>query len=492
MTTSTLFRSLLQAGIQPQDAEELEKSYGTEPDFVDGLEQVATLLALKSAPGMLPPTGEPWKTIFTQMTADLGNNIDIDTAWRNAIAGLDQSVQFSVTAAVNVRQKQILDFEAQKGKKRVKTKDYLKGLKQLGYTFKLNECSDTIEINDIPITDAQAARIRSQMRDAGFHQSNEMEDAYFADAWMNRYHPVKNYLSSLNYDGKPHIQELTEYFTDTHSVFSVWFRKWLIGSVAKVFEGEQNPMLVMDGPQGIGKSEFVRWLCPLPRFYIEGAINVDDKDSDVRLINYWIWEVSEVGATTRRSDVEALKAFLTKRTVTVRKSYAKHDIRKPAMASFVGTVNNTSGILSDPTGSRRFLISHITRIDWSYTSLDKNQIWAEAVAAYLGHENWKLTQDESRKAAEINELYQVDDIVEGLVLKNFKIDPTNMTWWLPTTEIIGVLESPYSGGLKGNSKGNAMQLSSAMTHLGCQKMKRTNSNGQRVWGYCGIKDAKTP
>ena len=100
--------------------------------------------------------------------------------------------------------------------------------------------------------------------------------------------------------------------------------------------------LVLDGPQGIGKSFLVRWLCPKERYYIEGGINTEDKDSLIRLASKWIWEVGELQATTRKADREALKDFISRRDVTVRPAYGRYDIVKPALASFIVTINELS------------------------------------------------------------------------------------------------------------------------------------------------------
>ncbi|KPL70102.1 hypothetical protein ADN00_18845 [Ornatilinea apprima] len=492
MTTSTtmnLFKTLLNAGVAPTDAEELEKHFEGEPDFLDGLEQIAQIMALKELPGLVPPTGEPWRSIHENMSQDMANGEDADTAWRNAIAKFDPAVAIAITGALNLRMKVILDFEQQKGKKkRVKTIEYVKVLQhQLGYDFKLNECTDNIEVNGSPIHDHLAAQIRSQMRDLGFERSQVVEDAYVSLAFQQRYHPVRQYLTSLNYDGGNYIAELASFFKDKYGMFPIWLRKWMIGACAKVFEAEQNPMLVLDGRQGIGKSEFVKWLAkPLQDYFIEAPINTEDKDSDIRLFSYWIWEVSELGATTRRADYEALKAFLTKRKVTVRKPYGHYDINKPAMASFIGTVNNSSGILNDPTGSRRFHISHLEGINWDYTSIEPDLVWAEAMAAYLARESWQLTKDEEKRAQEINEEYEITDPVEDLIRKHFKIQVGNQTWWMPTADILSILEDPFAGGLKGNTRSNAMALAGAMKKIGLEKKKQRNSNGQPVWGYVGI------
>ena len=157
----------------------------------------------------------------------------------------------------------------------------------------------------------------------------------------------------------------------------------MIGAVARAYTGKQNAVLVLDGPQDIGKSQFARWLCPLPGLFKDGGINPDNKDDNLLAIRSFVWEVSELGATTRRADVEALKGFLSREQFTLRPAYAHFDVVKPGLASFVGTVNNSSGIFSDPTGSRRYWTTTVTSIDWTYTQhVTLSQVWAEAVAAY--------------------------------------------------------------------------------------------------------------
>lgn len=487
---SNFFTTLINAGVMLQDATVLE-TYQAEPDFLDGLEVISTWLALKQTPSQLPPSGQPWRDIYTYMFQEIQAGTDIDSAYSESLQSLPSDVQISVTKAVSVRMKAILDFESQKGnKKRFKTKDYLQQLKHLGYQFKLNELDDTIEVNGEPITDGMAATIRQQLRDAGMLRVNEAEDTYLAYAWKHKYHPVKEYLTSLAWDGQPHIENLALHFQDKYQMFPTWIRKWMIGAVAKVFEAEQNPMLVIDGKQGIGKSEFVKWLAkPMIGYFTEGPVNPDDKDCQIRVAKYWIWEVSELGATTRKSDYEALKAFLTTRKITARKPYGRHDMTKPALCSFVGTINNSSGIFSDPTGSRRFLVSHILSIDWDYTKLDPNQVWAEAMAAYLAGETWLLTKDQMTKSIEINEEYDVAEPMEGLIKKYFEIDPGQTTWWMSTTDILEILEDPMYGRLKGTTRGNAMAVAGAMTKMGLEKRKGANQRGQRVWGYVGIRTA---
>lgn len=373
----------------------------------------------------------------------------------------------------------------------VTTQDYIDALAYLGYTFRLNECGGILEINGKPHTDGLAAKIRSQMQDLGYVSTRRMEDAYYSHAYDERYHPVKDYLNSLVWDGKPHIATLAAHFEDIHapiadyagvehSVFHLWLKRWLIGAVAKVMEAAENIMLVLDSFQGGGKSSFARWLASgLPEYFLEESINPDDKDSYVRLIEKWIWEVGELGATTRRADVEALKQFISKRIVTVRRSYGRYDIHQAAMASLIGTVNNEAGFLHDTTGNRRYLVVTLKHIDWDYAKRDVHQVWAEAVALYRAGEPWRLAPSEQVIRDAINKDYETPDPIEDALQRYFLIDPQDSAHasnWMTAAEILDVL---HQHGFR-KDKSTSMAVAGAALHLGLTKGKVRNERG--YWG----------
>lgn len=368
---------------------------------------------------------------------------------------------------------------------RALAQDYIEALKHLGYEFRMNECNDDLEVNRLPITDSIRSTLRSEMYDKGYRQAHVMEDAYTAYAYKHRYHPVKEYLWGLKHDGKDYISEVASCFEDKYNVFGLWFRKWLIGACMRACDdGVQNPMLVLDGGQGIGKSSFVYWLASeLPDYFLESAIHPTDKDDFIRLVATWIWEVGELGRTTRQVDREELKDFISRKKVSVRKAYGRYDIRKPALASFIGTVNNEGGILSDPTGNRRFLICTVTKLSWAYSDIPVGQLWAQAMELYKAGETNSLTDTEKMQSESINEEYEIDDPVAGMLEKYFQIDNTKSDWWMPTTDI---LETLTHKGLQGNTKSNSMALSVAATRLNLVKSKRWSTNGRRVNGYEGI------
>lgn len=361
---------------------------------------------------------------------------------------------------------------AKKGKVAMATE----ALARLGYTFRLNILTDKEECNGKPLTNAFESHILRDLDRYGIDSLQHIRTAMTATAADNPYHPVQEYLQSIKWDGNDHITKLASYFEDASGkgIVYLWLKRWLVGAVAKVFDGKQNMMLVIEGPQGCGKSNFARWLCSgLPDYFTEGAIRPNDNDDLVRLIENWIWEVAELGATTRRQDVEAIKDFITKGKVTVRKPYDRYNITKPAMASLIGTVNSDgAGFLTDTTGNRRFMIMPINRIDFAYTSLDINQIWAQALALYQAGEPSQPTTEERAIQEAINDEYQTDDPVENAIFMHYVIDKENGKF-VPSAEIARKLET-YG---VGSGKSLTMQISRALVKYGAKKATVNNMRG---------------
>lgn len=376
----------------------------------------------------------------------------------------------------------------------ISPQEYAEALEDLGYTFRLNEAGDTIEVNGERLDDFILSIIRAKMRGEGFTNAAAVEDVVRAEAYARRYHPIKAYLTSvgMTYNGQGNIALLADHCEDVtkpHPLFGVWLRRWLIGAVAKAMDGNrtQNAMLVLDGPQGIGKSYFARWLCsPMPDYFLDDAINPSDKDSIIRLAMYWIWEVGELGSTIRKADVEALKAFITRQVVAVRKPYGRVDMVKPALASLIGTVNNSAGILVDTTGNRRFLVATLNSIDWAYTTnLDPNQVWAEAFNAWVGGESWYLTKEESTQSEENNQIYRLPNPIDGYLAKYFEIDANDQDpdHWTSTADIVGrVIEMGYKGQ---STRSIAMEIATHLSEMGVQKVRKWRGRSG-VWGYQGV------
>jgi predicted P-loop ATPase len=366
--------------------------------------------------------------------------------------------------------------------------DYIRALEALGYEFKMNECNNRVMVNGEPINDALEAVIKTDLRDYNYRAVNVARDAWTAHAYRNSFHPARDWLDDLEWDGHDHIGDLADYFEDENSFFYMFLKRWLIGAVARACEGRvQNRMLVLDGKQGIGKSYFTEWLASAvdkPELFVEGPIDPDEKDDKIRLMSTWIWEVAELGSTTRKADREALKYFLSLKQVTVRVPYGRHDLVKPALSNFIGTVNNTSGFLNDPTGHRRFMSVHLRDIDWDYAEeVDPEQVWAQAKALYEAGQPWKLSEQEAECAQYANEQYEVEDPLEDLFNRHFEVtgNPADFT---PTVDIRNTLNE-HNWSL-GSPRGEAMAISDMLQGEPVEKKRRTVS-GNRERGYVGVK-----
>jgi len=344
------------------------------------------------------------------------------------------------------------------------------------------------------------------MRDLGYtgRHIGAMEDAYLAHAGDNRYHPIRDYLQGLRWDGDDHIRLLSKHFKDKHTpitydngatetVFYAWLRRWLVGAVAKVCEAgmlkAQNAVLVIEGSQNLGKSTFANWLCSgTPKHFIEQSVDPENKEHIRNLAGKWIWEIGEMGSTTRKADRESLKHFLSQTTVTFRTPYAKHAVTKPALASFIGTVNNEGGFLQDSTGTRRFMTVGLTDLNHAYvTDLDVDQLWAQAYQLYLNGESWRLCAEEVAKRDELNGDYKVEDAYEGWVKRYFDInlergEIQTAGWFTTTQEIVNELKAR---GVTGDTRAITMYLAATMKELGLEKVRYPARTGPR--GYWGVR-----
>jgi putative DNA primase/helicase len=357
------------------------------------------------------------------------------------------------------------------------------------------------------LNDGIEATIKTDMRSLGYKNMDAIRDLWLSRAYANRFHPIKDYLNGLEWDGKNHMGAMALYIRCTDPAVMVdgvgkvgWFdlvlKHWLVGAVAKVLhEGvlrAQNPMMVLAGPQNIGKSTLTHWLVSGvgDGFFTSEAINPENPEHHRYLAEKWIWESGELGTTTRRQDVEALKNFLTKEEVVYRVPYAKHSVHKPALSSFIGTINPelAGGFLVDITGNRRFVVCTVVQILHDYiTKVDVNQLWAQAVHMYKSGFEWRLPVSMQAARDAVNDSYMVPDALEGYVLAYFDVDPVNHStgadaWFTPTYKIVDRL---MTMGVKDNTTALQMKLSKTLSALQVTKGRDTDT---RQSGYYGLRE----
>jgi len=263
----------------------------------------------------------------------------------------------------------------------------------------------------------------------GVTNAKKITDAFLLTADSNRFHPVRNYLNNLKWDGQKRLETLfIDYLgaEDTAYVRAVT-RKVLTGAVARVYEPgiKFDYALVLVGPQGIGKSEIISRLgCG---FSSDTLTTLQGKEAYEQIQGFWLIELGELSAL-KKAEVETIKLFISKKEDAFRQAYARYTGRYPRQCIFIGTTNNDE-FLKDQTGNRRFLPidtekQKITKVIWQDLTQDEvDLIWAEAVELYnngeplyLDSKIEEVAKAEQDKHLEINPLTGlIEDYLEMLL-----------------------------------------------------------------------------
>lgn len=218
----------------------------------------------------------------------------------------------------------------------------------------------------------------------------------------NSYHPIKNYLNGLQWDGKPRIDTwLNTYLGVEDSAYARSVgAKWLISAVARIMVPgcQVDTMLILEGTQGIKKTSTIRTLASNP-WFTNDLGEIGSKDTAQQVSGSWIIEMAEMDAL-KRSDVTKVKAFLTRCVDRYRPPYGRYVVATPRSCVFIGSCNHAE-FLSDDTGNRRFwpVLCAEAKIDIDALQSCRDQLWAEAVTRYAKGEQWWLADDELPAAA---------------------------------------------------------------------------------------------
>lgn len=255
----------------------------------------------------------------------------------------------------------------------------------------------------------------------GIWSPAKFKDALLAVVAGERiYHPIKDYFAGLVWDGIPRLDTLLIDYCgaeDTPYTRAVT-RKTLCAAVARVYEPGRkfDSILVLSGPQGIGKSTFFAKLGGAWYSDSLAISDMKDKTAAEKLQGYWILELGEL-AGIKKVDVETVKSFVTRVDDKYRQAYGMVVESHPRSCIIVGTTNSESGFLRDITGNRRFwpvqVSEHGSHHPWDLEEID--QVWAEAIQAYKDGESLFLSGEVAQMAyAKQQEAMESDDR-EGLV-----------------------------------------------------------------------------
>jgi predicted P-loop ATPase len=158
--------------------------------------------------------------------------------------------------------------------------------------------------------------------------------------------------------------------------------RWLLQAVWRTYvPGSQaDYVLILEGPQGIRKSTLLAALVPSEIYFVDHVPKIGTKDAAIALLGPVIVEIAELSAL-RRTESEAMKAFLTTKYDSIRLPYDKLNTMLPRRCVIAGTTNDDA-YLRDATGNRRYWPVSVTSCDPILLAANRDQLWAELVARY--------------------------------------------------------------------------------------------------------------
>lgn len=237
------------------------------------------------------------------------------------------------------------------------------------------EVSDT---NDLALKHHVACHYR-------FEPSKEIcFEAHTLIAHKYRFHPVKAYLESVEWDGTDRLDGwLREAFcaSGPRDYVSAISRKVLIAAVARIYDPgcKFDYMTVLEGNQGEGKSMSLGILVG-PEWFVDRLGDISNKDVIDQMLGKWLIEVSELD-NVRGREAEAVKAFISRQVDRARLSYARRAQDYPRQCIFIGSTNDQE-YLTDETGNRRYWPVRVGIANRKWLKENRDQLWAEAKFRY--------------------------------------------------------------------------------------------------------------
>jgi len=253
-----------------------------------------------------------------------------------------------------------------------------------------------------------------------FEPSREnIEDAVTLIAHDNGFHPLREWLKSLAWDGTPRIDTWIKDYMGGEApepYLSTISRRVLVAMVKRIMEPgcKFDQVLVLEGKQGIGKSRTLRALAGGDDYFSDATINMADKDAIVGQFGVWLHELGEMGAV-KRSDIELQKEFISRPVDRARLHYQRFLGEFPRQIIFIGTTNS-SKYLKDPTGNRRFWPCKVHRSDEAGIKRVREQLFAEAMTYWaLGEPIWLDTEELDSIARDVQgERVELDPMFDAI------------------------------------------------------------------------------
>ncbi len=209
-----------------------------------------------------------------------------------------------------------------------------------------------------------------------------------------RYHPIRDYLNELEWDGQERVRYALHHFlgAEVNDYSYNVLRIFMLGAASRVFKPgtKFESMMCLVGGQGAGKSTFFRFLAIKDEWFSDDLRRLEDENVYRKLRGHWIIEMSEMLATANAKSIEDIKSFLSRQKDTYKVPYEVHPKDFKRQCVFGGTSNTLDFLPLDRTGNRRFMPVQVNPDEAEVHILEDeaasrayiDQMWAEIMTIY--------------------------------------------------------------------------------------------------------------
>ncbi len=230
--------------------------------------------------------------------------------------------------------------------------------------------------------------------------TDKINEAIAKLADENRYHPVRDFLDTLEWDGESRLSTWLKDYHDAEApepYLSAVSRKVVCAMIARVYEPgcKFDQVMILEGKQGCGKSTAVSILSN--PWFSDAHITIGDKDAVLAMRSIWVLELGELSGISK-ADTNLLKGFISSRVDRIRLPYGRRTENFPRQSILIGTTN-PGDYLRDVTGNRRFWPVNVGKCDFEKLRRDRDQILAEAKVRWEFGEKLYLETKEMNEGA---------------------------------------------------------------------------------------------
>jgi predicted P-loop ATPase len=371
----------------------------------------------------------------------------------------------------------------------IKAMDWLRE-KKGGVRF--NEMMSHTEISGREARDVDIAYLRIEALRKGLKISKQtMQDVVEAVAHECSYDPLKDYLTGLRWDGVARLESLLcDALGAPQGLYTSEIgTRFMVGAIARALNPgcQHRHIMVLSGPEDIGKSLFCRDLSPVEEWWSDSLpTDLHSQAASEAVLGKWIIESAEL-ASIKRSEHEAVKAFISRAVENFRPAYGHYPITYKRRCVVIGTTNEEDFVPARGEWTRIWPV-RATGYEREYLLGMRDQLWAEAVKLYRdGMKWWRLPDDVKREAhdarQEMVERESWEEMLEDMVGL-----PSDIPKYTEMTDMKMVAEKREIHACNLN-KSSETRIGIAMKRLGWERI-RIRCGGRLVYRWYRVQASR--